>query len=66
MIMKKAIFIVLLLSTFNLSAQNYDLIVSTKGDSIDIHQNLGKFNNSRHFICIYYKIYKMTIKKSKK
>jgi hypothetical protein len=32
--MKKAFFILLILSTFNLSAQNYDLIVKTNEDSI--------------------------------
>ena len=32
----KAIFIVLLLSAFNLSAQNYDIVVTTKEDSLAI------------------------------
>ena len=35
--MKKVIFILLLLSAFKLSAQNYDLIVTTNGDSIACH-----------------------------
>jgi len=35
--MKNAFFILLLLSTFKISAQNYDLIVTTNGDSIACH-----------------------------